>query len=161
MDDKGPRTTSSLPSSSHPKTQSKTSSQQEIPSKIPPSERTGAAIMNSDDPSTADLRAWAEDKLKHYPGQDGSIAVNNATMNSMAWGGPWILPHKRENLRPFDEKVSHGEARYMGPAGGEGEGSKEAESPKKKKKKRHRLSGLFRARDKSVEAGDGNDNIIR
>ena len=66
-------------------------------------------------------------------------------------------------MRPPDERVSHGEARYMGPAGGEGEGLKEAESPKKKKKKkkRHMLSGLFRANGKSVEAGKGDDNIIR
>lgn len=160
MDDKGPRTISLQPSSSHPKTQSKASSQRQMTSKISRSERTGAAILNSDDPSTADLRAWAEDKQKHYPGQDGSIAVNNATMNSMVWGGPWILPHKRASLRPPDERVSHSEARYMGPAGGEGEGSKEAESPKKKKK-RHMLSGLFRAKGKSVEAGNGDDNIIR
>ncbi|KAK0510865.1 hypothetical protein JMJ35_006417 [Cladonia borealis] len=159
MDDKCPRTISSQPSSSHPKTQSK-ASQRQMTSKTPPSERTGAAIMNSDDPSSADLRAWAEDKQKHYPGEDGSIAVNNATMSSMAWGGPWILPHKRGILRPPDERVSYGEARYMGPAGGEGEGSKEAESPKKKKKL-YMLSGLFRAKGKSVEAGNGDDNIIR
>ena len=131
-----------------------------MPSKSSPSERTGAAIINSDDPSTADLRAWAEDKQKHYPGQDGSTAVNNATMNSMVWGGPWILPHKQDTLRPPDERVSHSEARYIGPAGGEGEGLKEADSPNKKKK-RHMLSGLFRARGKSVEAGKGDDNTIR
>ena len=116
--------------------------------------------MSSDDPSTADLCAWAEDKQKHYPGQDGSIAVNNATMISMAWGGPWILPHKQDTLRPSDERVSHGEARYMGPAGGEGEASKEAESPKKKKK-RNLLSGFFRVKGKRVEAGKWTDNIIR
>ena len=116
--------------------------------------------MNSDDPSTADLRAWAEDKQKHYPGQDGSIAVNNATMNSMVWGGRWTLPHKHDTLRPPNERVSHGEARYIGPAGGEGEGLKEADSPNKKKKRRM-LSGLFRAKGKSVEAGKGDDNIIR
>ena len=131
-----------------------------MPSKNSPSERIGAAIMSSDDPSTADLRAWAEDRQKHYPGQDGSIAVNNATMNSMAWGGRWILPHKQDALRPSDERVSHGEARYMGPGAGEGEGSKEAESPKKKKK-RYFLSGLFRAKSKRVKAGAWDDNIIR
>ena len=89
-----------------------------------------------------------------------SIAVNNATMNTMAWGGPWILPHKHDTLRPPNERVSHGEARYMGPAGGEGEGSKEAERPKKEKK-RNMLSGLFRANGKRVEAEKGDDNIIR
>ena len=160
MDDKGPRTISSQPSSSHPKTQSKASSQRQMTSKIPPSERTGAAIVSSDDPFTADLRVRAEDKQKHYPGQDGLIAVNNATMNSMLWGGPWILPHKRDSWRPLDEGVGHSEARYLGPAGGEGEGSKEAESPKKKKR-RHMLSGLLRAKGKSVGAGNGDGNIIR
>ena len=117
--------------------------------------------MNSDDPSTADLRAWAEDKQKHYPGQDGSIAVNNATMNSMAWGGPWILPHTEDDLRAPDDRVSHDEARYMRPAEGEGEGSKEAEGLKQKTKKRNRLSEVFRAKGKSVKAGNGEDNIVR
>ena len=55
--------------------------------------------------------------------------------------------------------VRHGGANYMGAAEGESEGSKEAESPKKEK--RHGLPGLFRAKGRSVKAGNVEGEIIR
>lgn len=68
MDGKGPESTSPQPSDLHHKVYSMTFSQNHEAMKPPPFLRSGTAIMNSDDPSIADLRAWAEDKQKHYPG---------------------------------------------------------------------------------------------
>ena len=112
--------------SKHPDT-NPTASHLEVTPPPPPhrkseNERPGAAIFNSDDPSTEALRCWAQDKQKHYPGQDGSFAQGGNTagvVDGMAWGGPWLLPHKGDTLPPPDHGVVHGEARVVG--GGDGE----------------------------------------
>ena len=70
----------------------------------PPQPRSGEALLHSDDPSTAPLRAWAEDKEKQYPGQDGSFGTGYTT--TMSWGSSsWILPHKGDTPPPPDQKL--------------------------------------------------------
>ncbi len=70
----------------------------------PPQPRPGEALLHSDDPSTAPLRAWAEDKEKQHPGENGSFAGGSTT--TMSWGAQsWILPHKGDTPAPPDEKL--------------------------------------------------------
>lgn len=115
--------------------------------------------MNSNDPSTKSLREWAAEKQKQHPGQNGSFAVNRANYaTALAWGGPWVLPHKGDKLPPEEERLRHGEATYLGPAEAEGgkaggEGKVEDEGGKKK----HRLSGLFHRKGKSEKDGKWDD----
>jgi len=130
-------------------------------SQAPTAQRPGASIMASDDPSTAALRTWAEDKEKTYPGQDGSITVNPASMDAMAWGGPWTLPYKGDTLPPPDKRVAHGKATYVGPA--EEEKRVVGKADREGGKRKHRVSGLFR-REKKGGGKDGKgdeDDVIR
>ena len=69
------------------------------------SQRPGEDIIKSDDPATAALRAWAQDKQMQYPGQDGSFAKGGVGTggDGMGWGADsWILPHKGDKERALD-----------------------------------------------------------
>ena len=118
-------------------------------------ERPGAAIISSDDPSTADLRRWALDKQLQYPGQDGSFAQGARTagvVDGMGWSGPWLLPHKGDTLPPPDERVVHGEPKIVG-AGSVKETERGGERSGGENKKRYSFSSMFhRKNDKDHEA---------
>ncbi|MCJ1406041.1 hypothetical protein MMC19_000106 [Ptychographa xylographoides] len=58
----------------------------------------------ADDPETAALRAWAREKDRVYPGQDGTLVFGSGAMMTNAFGG-FRLPHKGETLLPPDERV--------------------------------------------------------
>ncbi len=112
--------------------------------------------MESNDPATDALRCWAADKQTHYPGQDGSIAVNGNSVDAMAWGGPITFPRKGDTLPPPDErarvgKFGHGDVKYVGPSEGEADGDAR-EGVNGEGKKKRRFSRLFRRKEKG---GDG------
>lgn len=133
-------------------------------------ERPGAAIINSDDPSTEALRRWALDKQLHYPGQDGSFAQGANTagvVDGMAWGGPWLLPHKGNTLPPPDERVVHGEPNVVGAGGVDGkevETEGEIRGSEKKKKKSYSFSTLFshkKGKEREAEGNEGDADAVR
>lgn len=71
--------------------------------------RPGENIMKSDDPGTAALRAWAEDRQMQVPGSDGSFATGQMSMGVGAVsGGPLFLPRKEYNVEPPYHSVDHG-----------------------------------------------------
>lgn len=74
----------------------------------------------------------------------------------MAWGGPWLLPHKGDTLPPPDERVGHGEARVL--AGEEGE--REGEGGEGVKKRRSFLR-LLRGGKKGEGKGEGGEEEAR
>ena len=56
--------------------------------------------MQSGDPATANLRAWARDKELHVPGADGDFITGPMSMGVGAIsGGPLFLPRK-EYIHP-------------------------------------------------------------
>lgn len=78
----------------------------------------------------------------------------------MAWGGPWLLPHKGDTLAPPDERVAHGEARVVGGGegvgeGGEGEGGEGEGGKGEGVKKRRSFLELLRGGKKSHGDGSG------
>ena len=107
--------------------------------------------MKSNDPSTEALREWARDKEKQYPGANGSIAVTNCNMEAMAWGSAHIIPRRGDTPLPPDERVRHGEVKYVGPIeeGKLGEGEAHEVGQKNK-----RLSGLFHRKEKEHREED-------
>lgn len=127
-------------------------------------ERPGAAIINSDDPSTEALRRWALDKQLQYPGQDGSFAQGANTagvVDGMAWGGPWLLPHKGDTLPPPDER--HGEPKVVA-AGGVKEIEKEGGRSGGENKKRFSFSTMFhhkKDKDREAKGSEGDGDAVR
>ncbi|KAK4694347.1 hypothetical protein P7C71_g3216, partial [Lecanoromycetidae sp. Uapishka_2] len=99
--------------------------------------------MNSNDPATADLRAWAEEKQKHLPGQDGSFVLGQLSMGAGAVsGGPVFLPRRNDTLPPPDELLGlKGEAFRRG-----SEAEKARKSPRPS-----RLGSMFGGRNGEKE----------
>ncbi|CAF9918047.1 MAG: hypothetical protein ALECFALPRED_000501 [Alectoria fallacina] len=96
--------------------------------------RRGEAIMKSDDPSTAALRAWAEDKQTQIPGSNGSFVTGQISMGTGAVsGGPMFLPRKEYNVEPPYHSVDHGPVDVV-----------KHEEDGEGKKKRHSISNLFK-----------------
>ncbi|MCJ1451644.1 hypothetical protein MMC28_001984 [Mycoblastus sanguinarius] len=134
---------------SNPTTQTHqpTSSQDRRDSKSPKPARPGQSIMESNDPSTAALRAFAEEKSKHYPGQDGSFSTGYNSGDTMGWAtDSWILPHKGDTKLP-PGGMAHGEAKVVDGAEGE------------EKKKRHSFGGLFHKKGKKEEVDVVEKNV--
>lgn len=74
----------------------------------------------------------------------------------MAWGGPWLLPHKGDTLPPPDERVGHGEARVLGGEEGGTKGEGEGEGGEGVKKRRSFLE-LLRGGKKGEGKGEGGE----
>ncbi|CAD6576347.1 MAG: hypothetical protein ASARMPREDX12_007854 [Alectoria sarmentosa] len=133
-------------------------------------ERPGAAIINSDDPSTEALRRWALDKQLQFPGQDGSFAQGANTagvVDGMAWGGPWLLPHKGDTQLPPDERAVHGAPKVIGAEGSDEKDIKQKEGKsggEKKKKKASSFSTFFghkKEKDREAKGNDEDDDTVR
>ena len=83
-----------------------------------PSRRPGEDLMKSGDPSTAALRAWAEDKQKQVPGSNGSFVTGPMSMGVGAVsGGPMFLPRKEYIVEPPMHEVDHLRAEELREAG--------------------------------------------
>ena len=165
QDNKSRSASSQLTATSHeiaPEASSSSHEHHHLSSKYTRPQRPGEAIMNSDDPSTQALREWAAEKQKQYPGQNGSFAVNSANYaTGLAWGGPWVLPHKGDTLPPPDERLRHGEAMYLGPAEPkEGKAGGEVKVEDEGGKKKHRLSGLFHRKGKGEKDDKGDEHDV-
>ncbi|CAF9920363.1 MAG: hypothetical protein ALECFALPRED_001497 [Alectoria fallacina] len=131
-------------------------------------ERPGAAIINSDDPSTEALRRWALDKQLQFPGQDGSFAQGANTagvVDGMAWGGPWLLPHKGDTQPPPDEKAVHGEPKVIGAGSFDEKDIKKDEGKsggeKKKASSFTKFFGHKKEKDREAKGNDEDGDTVR
>lgn len=89
--------------------------------------------MKSDDPSTAALRAWAEDKQLQVPGTDGSFVLSALSGGAGAVsGGPMFLPRKDFIVEPPHHSTDHGPVELLQHEDGEG------------KKRRRSIVDLFK-----------------
>lgn len=121
----------------------------------------GEDIMNSDDPSTAALRAWAREKQLQYPGQNGSFAMSavGTGASGMGWGADhWILPQNGDKEREMDaERMRRKKATEEGTERiGGGVSSREQQQKEGVGKRRFsRFFGL----GKQAEKADGENKV--
>ncbi|MCJ1484895.1 hypothetical protein MMC06_005068 [Schaereria dolodes] len=117
--------------------------------------------LDSDDPSTAALRAWAKEKEMVLPGKDGTISMMAGYGLTNESGAAFQLPRNGSTLPPPDERwgrgMRHGTPELVKSAEPvikhvEGE---ERERKDKKDEKDGRLSNFFRGL--STETGKEKD----
>lgn len=108
--------------------------------------------MNSTDPSTAALRAWAADKQTQVPGSDGSFVMGTISGGAGAVsGGPMFLPRKEYIVEPPRHSMDHGRVELV-----KGEDEDE-ERDGKKERKRSVWDRLKRGKKEGEEKHGVND----
>ena len=103
-----------------------------------------------------------------FPGQDGSFAQGANTagvVDGMAWGGPWLLPHKGDTQPPPDEKAVHGEPKVIGAGSFDEKDIKKDEGKsggeKKKASSFTKFFGHKKEKDREAKGNDEDGDTVR